>query len=76
MQQNQKRVNLGTLSGQIIPMLHKQHDKRISKANSIDGESGQAQIHRQKNEAPATIDTIAMGYLRTGPMKSVTLPSW
>jgi hypothetical protein len=33
------------------------------------------QIHRQKNEAPTIIDTIATGYLRAGPSKSVTLPS-
>jgi hypothetical protein len=35
-----------------------------------------SQIHRQENEAPTIIDTIATGYLRTGPTKSVTLPGW
>jgi hypothetical protein len=35
-----------------------------------------SQIHRQKNEVPTIIDTIATGYFRTGPTKSVTLPSW
>jgi hypothetical protein len=47
----------------------------VGKPQYANGGMKQTQIHRQENEAPTIIDTIATGYLRAGPSKSVTLPS-
>jgi hypothetical protein len=50
-------------------------DGSITQTDHSDKVGTSAQIHRQENEAPTIIDTIATGYLRAGPSKSVTLPS-